>query len=229
MSADVRAAALCVQVHIRASERFELDVDFVVPPGVTALLGRSGSGKSTTLAAIAGLVRPHTGRVALGEDAWFDSTARIDVAVHRRRVALLFQSLALFPHMTAWQNVAYGMERRRAPRRARALEWLERLRVSHVADRRPDTFSGGEAQRVALARALASNPRVVLLDEPFTAVDTELRRELLADVRVFVRSLGVPVVLVTHDRQEAALLADRFVVLEAGRMTHVGAGPEVEG
>jgi molybdate transport system ATP-binding protein len=227
MSADAGAPSLSVQVHIRASERFALDVDFVVPPGVTALLGRSGSGKSTTLAAIAGLIRPHTGRVSLGEDAWFDSTARIDVAVHRRRVALLFQSLALFPHMTAVQNVAYGMERRRAPQRARALEWLERLQVSHVSDRRPDTFSGGEAQRVALARAMASSPRVVLLDEPFTAVDTELRRELLADVRVFVRSLGVPVVLVTHDRREASLLADRFVVLEAGRVAHTGAGREL--
>lgn len=213
---------LSVRAHVRASNRFDLDVEFVVPPGVTVLLGPSGSGKSTTLSVIAGLVRPDAGRVALGRETWFDSHDRIDRTVHRRRVAFLFQSLALFPHMTAVQNVVYGMERRHDVGQGRALEWLERLHVAHVADRKPHTYSGGEAQRVALARALASSPRVVLLDEPFTAVDTELRRELLADVNVFVRALGVPVVLVTHDRQEARELADRFVVLRAGRVERTG-------
>jgi molybdate transport system ATP-binding protein len=220
---------LSVRAHVRASERFELDVEFVVPPGVTVLLGPSGSGKSTALSVIAGLVRPDAGRVSLGKEVWFDSQDGIDTAVHRRRVALLFQSLALFPHMTAVQNVVYGMERRHDAGRARALEWLERLHVAHVAGRKPPTFSGGEAQRVALARALASSPRVVLLDEPFTAVDTELRRELLADVNVFVRALGVPVVLVTHDRREARELADRFVFLRAGRVERAGEGRELGG
>ncbi len=227
MSADAEGSTLAVRARMRGSDRFELDVEFAVPPGVTVLLGPSGSGKSTTLAVIAGLARAEVGRVTLGGEVWFDSQTRVDMAVHRRRVAFLFQSLALFPHMTAVENVIYGMDRRHHEGRARALEWLGRLHVTHVADRKPQTFSGGEAQRVALARALASSPRVVLLDEPFTAVDTELRRELLADVRVFVRALRVPVVLVTHDRKEARELADRFIMLRKGRVEHAGDGREL--
>ena len=213
-----------LKVNLHGTSGFALDVAFDVPPGVTVLFGPSGSGKSTTLAAIAGLVRPSRGRVTIGDDVWFDSTTKTHVAVHRRRVAFVFQSLALFPHMTALENVVYGMERALDPpakaRRAAAL--LDRLRVPHLADRRPRTFSGGEAQRVAVARALATSPRVILLDEPFSALDRELRIELIADLRESIRELDVPVLFVTHHRQEARALGDRLVLLEGGRVQRIG-------
>jgi molybdate transport system ATP-binding protein len=199
---------------------FSLDVAFEVPAGFTILTGPSGSGKSTLLGAIAGFVHPTSGRVALGAETWFDAERRIHVAPQRRRVAMVFQSLALFPHMTAAQNVAYGMARSpdRATRRTQAAALLDRLRVGHVADRKPPTFSGGEAQRVAVARALATEPRVVLLDEPFSALDAALRRELAAEVRDILRELGVPVILVTHHQDEARRAGDRLVTLDRGRI-----------
>jgi molybdate transport system ATP-binding protein len=203
---------------------FALEARFEAPPGVTILFGPSGSGKSTTLAAIAGLVRPSRGRVALGDEVWFDAGTGVDVPVHRRQVAFVFQSLALFPHMTAAANVVYGMERALSAdeKRARAVKMLERLRVGHLADRRPQTFSGGEAQRVALARAFAMKPRIVLLDEPFSAMDRELRDRLCADVRSFVDELGVPMVHVTHHRGEARALGDRAIVIDKGRIVRSG-------
>lgn len=228
MGAD--GGGVTLQVRIAQSDGFALDVAFDAPPGVTVLFGPSGSGKSTTLACVAGLTRPTSGRIALGGDTWFDAEARIDVAVHKRRVAFVFQSLALFPHMTAAQNVAYGMDRTldREARRGRAAALLERLRVRHLADRRPATFSGGEAQRVALARALATRPRVVLLDEPFSALDRDLRRDLAADLREFVRELNVPVLFVTHQRQEARAIGERLVLLEHGRVRRVGGIEELD-
>ncbi|HSY21393.1 MAG TPA: ATP-binding cassette domain-containing protein [Polyangiaceae bacterium] len=203
----------------RAASGFSLDLAFDVPPGITVLFGPSGSGKSTTLAAIAGLVRPDAGRVALGSRAWFDASAGVDLPVHERRVAYVFQSLALFPHKTATDNVTYGMDRRlsREARRERARALLGRFHVSHVGDRKPATFSGGEAQRVALARALGMSPRVILLDEPFSALDAALRAALFEDVLGIAKDLAVPVLMVTHEKAEAAALADRTVRLETGR------------
>lgn len=221
---DEAAPSLRVRARVTTRAGFALDVDFEAPPGVTVLFGPSGAGKSTTLSAIAGLVRPTSGCVALGQEIWFDGATRVHVPVHRRRVAFVFQSLALFPHMSALQNVVYGMsgtlDRTARDRRGRTL--LDRLRVGHLAGRRPATFSGGEAQRVALARALATSPRVVLLDEPFSALDRELRVELIADLRAFVRELVVPVIFVTHHRDEARALGERVVMLEGGRVTRVG-------
>jgi molybdate transport system ATP-binding protein len=231
MVAESSGSTLSVRAQLaRDAGPFAVDVVFDAPPGVTILFGPSGSGKTTTLAIIAGLVRPTAGRVAIGGDVWFDADASVDVAVHRRRIAFVFQSLALFPHMTAAQNVVYGMDRtlHREARRARAVAWLERLRVRHLVDRKPHTFSGGEAQRVAVARALATSPRVVLLDEPFSALERELRRELASDVRAFVRELNVPVVLVTHEREEAIALGDRLVRLDRGRVVRVGLVQELE-
>ena len=213
-----------LKVSLRITNGFALDVTFDVPPGVTVLFGPSGSGKSTTLSAIAGLVRPSAGRISIGDDVWFDSATKTHVAVQRRRVAFVFQSLALFPHMTALENVVYGMERALDPgsRAKRAVALLERLRVPHLADRKPRTFSGGEAQRVALARALATSPRVILLDEPFSALDRELRIELISDLRESIRELDVPVLFVTHHRQEARALGERLVLLEGGRVQRIG-------
>jgi molybdate transport system ATP-binding protein len=224
MSADT------LSVRVQLSNGFALDVAFDAPPGVTVLFGPSGSGKSTTLACIAGLARPTRGRIALGEEPWFDADRAVDVAVHRRRVAFVFQTLALFPHMTAARNVAYGMDRslQREARRDRAVSLLERLHVKHLANRKPSTFSGGEAQRVALARSLATSPRVVLLDEPFSALDRDLRRDLVADLRGFVRELNVPVVFVTHQREEAHALGERLVLIHNGRIQHVGAMDDLD-
>src|SRR5438128_8630797 len=152
---------LSVDITVQA-ETFTLEAKFSAPPGITVLFGPSGAGKSTTLAAIAGLIRPQKGRIALGDEVWFDE--QHDKPVHKRGAAFVFQSLALFPHMTALDNVVYGIDRKLPDRRARAQTMLERMHVAHLADRKPRTFSGGEAQRVALARAFAVRPRIVLLD-----------------------------------------------------------------
>lgn len=217
-------ARLAVRLRVDRRGGFALDVAFEAPPGITILFGPSGAGKSTLLAAVAGLLRPVSGRVALGDDVWLDTDAGLDRPIHRRKVAFVFQSLALFPHLTAVGNVIYGMDRAANPsaRRARALDLLARLRVAHLADRRPATFSGGEAQRVALARAFAMDPRVVLFDEPFSSLDRDLRRELAADVRAFVGELGVPMIHVTHQRSEARALGERVILLEKGRITAAG-------
>ncbi len=230
MVAELAPRTLHVRARLHPASSFALDVDFTAPPGVTVLFGPSGSGKSTTLAAIAGLARPAAGRIALGDTAWFDSDGQIDVAVHRRRVAYVFQSLALFPHLSAVHNVAYGMPREldRQARTGKALSLLERFHVAHLAHRRPPTFSGGEAQRVALARALASDPHVILLDEPFSALDRDLRLELITELRDTLRDLGAPVVFVTHHRQEARALGERLVVLAKGRVERVGSVDELE-
>ncbi|MBX3199690.1 MAG: ATP-binding cassette domain-containing protein [Labilithrix sp.] len=218
------AATLSVRIAIEPKADptgLRLDVAFEVPPGVTVLFGPSGAGKSRTLASIAGLVRPHRGRIALGDDVWFDAERSDDLPIHARRVAYVFQSLALFPHMTAAANVAYGIPRHvsRDERRSLALEMLARMHVAKLADRLPRTFSGGEAQRVALARAFAMSPRAVLLDEPFSALDAELKAELLREVGEVLAKERVPTVLVTHQPEDAELLGDRVVFIEKGRVT----------
>jgi molybdate transport system ATP-binding protein len=223
-------ATLVVDVRVdreRGGHRLEAALE--VPPGVTILFGASGAGKSTLLAAIAGLVRPAAGRVALGSDTWLDVAQGVDVPVHLRRVAFVFQSLALFPHMTARENVSYGIPRDvSAPARAtRALEGLERFRASHLADRRPSTYSGGEAQRVALARAFAMQPRLVLLDEPFSAMDGTLRRELGQLVPMIAEDLGVPVLHVTHDPREARAIGERAVRIADGKVAGTGSVEEI--
>jgi len=210
---------------------FALDVKLEFAPGISCILGPSGSGKSTLLGAIAGLVHPGGGRIALGDEIWFDAARRIDLPAHRRRVAYVFQSLALFPHLDAIGNVCYGMARTmpRPERRDRAAALLARLGVSHLARRRPRTFSGGEAQRVALARALAMQPQVILLDEPFSALDRSLRVQLATLVRDLVDELEVPLLHVTHSVSEARALADRIVRIEHGRVLAEGTVDDVLG
>jgi molybdate transport system ATP-binding protein len=200
-------------------DRPRLDVDLEVRAGITAVMGPSGSGKTTLLSTIAGLTTPERGRIVLDGVKLFDSDDRTAVPTHQRRVALVFQSLALFPHLRAWQNVAYGLpETARPERRARAVAWLARARVEHLADRFPSSLSGGEAQRVGLARALASEPRALLLDEPFSALDGKLRQALGSELAALVAELGIPSLLVTHHREDAIRLGSRVVELEAGRV-----------
>ncbi len=216
--------ALAVRIVLR-TRSFTLDVAFEVKPGVTVLFGPSGSGKSRTLGCIAGIVRPDEGRITLGDDVWFDDARRLELAIHERRVAYVFQSLALFPHMTAADNVMYGISRTmlKADRRAIADEMLGKMRVGHLAARRPQTFSGGEAQRVALARAFAMKPRALLLDEPFSALDAGVKLELLAEVGEWLAREKIPAILVTHHAEEASALGDQVVMLEKGRVVREAA------
>jgi molybdate transport system ATP-binding protein len=215
--------AVRVRVAGASADRPRLDVDLEMGDGITAVMGPSGSGKTTLLTAIAGLVVPAAGRITLDGAVLFDGGQRIDVPAHRRRIALVFQSLALFPHLRAWENVAYGLPAaRRGSRRERALAWLARARVDHLEDRYPATLSGGEAQRVALARALASEPHALLLDEPFSALDQDLRRRFGGELRDLAEEIRIPTLLVTHDRADANSLGSRLLVLERGRLVGDG-------
>ncbi|HEU5055868.1 MAG TPA: ATP-binding cassette domain-containing protein [Kofleriaceae bacterium] len=213
------------------ADRFSLDVSFRVPPGITILFGPSGTGKSTTLQAIAGLVRPERGRIALGGETWFDGERGLERPTRLRGIAYLFQSLALFPHLTAIGNVCYGIPRSvpRPERHRRAAALLERLGVAHLARRRPRTYSGGEAQRVALARALAMEPRVLLLDEPFSALDRDLRAQLSADVRALVSERRLPTLQVTHHLGEARAMGDQVLRMSAGRIVEAGTTAILDG
>lgn len=208
---------------------FRLDAALCFGPGLSVLFGPSGSGKTTVLAAIAGLLRPDEGRITLASEVLFDAARDVDLPPNRRRVALVFQSLALFPHLDALGNVAYGIpgQRKKAERNERAQGWLTRMRVAHLSRRYPGSFSGGEAQRVALARALASEPRALLLDEPFSALDQALASELSAELVAHVDALSMPVVLVTHDRMLARALGREVTLLRAGLVERVGPASEL--
>jgi molybdate transport system ATP-binding protein len=220
-------ADLAFQLAVARAD-FSLEVDETCPPGVTCIIGPSGSGKSTLLAALAGLAAPDRGRVAGGDAVWLDRARGIEVPVHQRRLSYVFQGLALFPHMSALHNVEYGMhDVPRAERTERALKLLDRVGVKHLAKRRPRTFSGGEAQRVAIARALARSPRLVLLDEPISALDRDLRAQLTALVRDLAGELGVPIVHVTHSIAEVRLLADQVLRIEKGKVVARGTPADV--
>lgn len=217
-----RSLTVTLAVDARVHDGHSLDVTFDVPPGVTVLFGPSGAGKSRTLACISGILRPHRGRVTLGPEVWFDGVTGKETPIHRRRIAYVFQSLALFPHMTVAENVGYGLPRslHEEERRAIVLDLLSRMRVAKLADRTPRTLSGGEAQRVALARAFAIRPNAILLDEPFSALDAAVKTELLIEIGEHLARLNVPVLFVTHHIEDAERLGDRIVVLDRGRVTH---------
>jgi len=200
-------------------ERPRLEVDLTFSRGITAVMGPSGAGKTTLLMAIAGLLSPAEGHIELGDRVLFDRRRGTFVPPHARSIGLVVQSLALFPHLSAWETVAYGvLHRARAERRQVALAWMERTRVGHLVERRPSSLSGGEAQRVAIARALASEPRALLLDEPFSALDKDLREDLSADLRSLIAELGIVAVLVTHHEESANSVSSRVVTLSDGRV-----------
>lgn len=213
-----------------AGESFTLDVEFQAPPGVTILFGASGAGKTQTLKSIAGLVRPDSGLIAVDGEVLFDSERRINVPVSRRRAGYVFQNLALFPHMTALENVEFAtINLSREERRAKAASLLERFGVGHAALRRPREISGGEAQRVALARALASRPRLLLLDEPLSALDEPVKLGIISDLKALNATLRLPILYVTHSRDEALSLGERALVFERGRIVAAGEPHEVFG
>ncbi len=186
-----------------------------------ALVGPSGAGKTSALRVIAGLVEPEHGRVTLDGEPWLDSERRISLPPERRRVGLVFQDYALFPHLSVRGNVAFGA----GGRPVDAL--LERFRIGHLASARPPELSGGERQRVALARALARDPAVLLLDEPLAALDAHTKAEVRHELAELLRGLGLPTLLVTHDYEDAAALADEVGVLVEGRLRQLGPPAEL--
>jgi molybdate transport system ATP-binding protein len=191
------------------------------------VVGPSGAGKTSLLRVVAGLLGSARGRIALGHETWLDTSASLDLPPERRRCGYVFQDYALFPSMSAWRNVAYGLRGRRSERRGRALEMMERFGVGALADARPGDLSGGERQRVALARALAAEPRALLLDEPLSALDPSTRRGALRELHGVLGDLEVPVIVVTHSFDEAALIADRLAVLDRGRLAQLGSAAEI--
>ena len=206
-----------------------LDVSVRIEQGeCLALAGPSGAGKTSVLRIAAGLLRPESGRVTCGERTWLDTDRGVALAPDERRCGYLFQEYALFPTMTALQNVAYPLrDGTRAERRARAHALLERFGVAHVADARPATLSGGERQRVALARALARSPDALLLDEPLSALDARTRAAAADTLAEIISEAGVPALLVTHDFAEAAELGDRVGVIDQGRVVQEGTATEL--
>jgi molybdate transport system ATP-binding protein len=209
---------------------FRFEASFSVAAGETlALVGPSGAGKTTALALAAGLLRPDRGRIACGETTWCDTASGAFLPPESRRVGLLFQEHALFPHLTVRENVAYGPRARGRGREAGSLSarWLERLGLSALGDRRAGGLSGGERQRVALARALASEPVALLLDEPFAALDVSTRGTLRSELKAFLAGCALPTVLVAHDPVDAFALGDRMAVMERGGLTQVGTHEEL--
>lgn len=188
-----------------------------------ALVGPSGAGKSTVLRIAAGLHRPERGVVSCGDARWLDTNTAVNLPPEQRRCGYVFQDYALFEHLSAWQNVAYGLRGLpRRERRARAHELLDRFGLADRAGARPRTLSGGERQRVALARAVAPKPRALLLDEPLSALDPRTRAAASRELRAVLRDADVPAILVTHDYAEAAAFGDRVAVLDAGRVVQEG-------
>lgn len=214
-----------LEVTLRQDLPIPLDVTFsCARKEVLAIFGPSGAGKTTILRSIAGLYTPSTAAVRCGSELWADTSAGITVPTHRRRVGYVFQEYALFPHLSALGNVLAALGHRpREARQARAMELLDLVHLSAHVHRRPAALSGGERQRVALARALARDPEVLLLDEPFAAVDRSARRRLQDQIDDVRGALDVPMVLVTHDFDDVVRLATRLLVLERGRGVAEGA------
>lgn len=194
------------------------------------LYGPSGAGKSLTLKAIAGLLTPQRGHIRLNGRTLFDAAAGIDLTPQARKLAYLFQDYALFPHLTVRQNIGFGLARgwlnpRRAARHAQVDYWLETFNLQDLAQQLPDDLSGGQRQRTALARALVSDPCALLLDEPFAALDPALRIDMRAELDALQRRLGVPMIMITHDPDDARLLGEHVLQVRDGRIDDAAADP----
>jgi molybdate transport system ATP-binding protein len=232
MAVELTQPNLSVRTHLKrtdaSSSIFQLDVDFWIPPGITILFGPSGAGKSTLLDCIAGLITPDEGRITISEDLLFDSATHINVPAQKRHLGYLFQSPALFPHLTAQQNVEYGLSDLPTADRANAAQKMLKLfRVETLASRKPAELSGGEAQRVALARSLVTQPRVLLLDEPLSGLDADLKNSIFADLRAWNEANRIPILYVTHDRAEVDALGERVVAIDDGKIIRQGSPREV--
>ncbi len=220
---SVNATSAALHVHLAQDAPIPLQVTFDCgAEELLALVGPSGSGKTTVLRVIAGLVLPRHGRIDSGHDTWLDTDSGIAVSPQQRRAGLVFQDYALFPHLGARETVALAVpDGTRAEKQVRADSWLTRVNLKGLEDRLPSELSGGQQQRVALARALAREPRVLLLDEPFSAVDQMTRERLKRELADLRGTLGCPIILVTHDLEEALALADRIGVLHRGTLLQI--------
>ena len=214
--------------RVKGRVTLALEVAFTARQGTTVLFGPSGSGKTTILRVIAGIVTPDEGRITLGERVYFDSMTGVNVSVQQRKVGLVFQDYLLFPHLTAEQNVAYGINSVGGETRyERARQMLALFGLEHAVGRYPRELSGGEQQRVALARALASEPAIVLLDEPLSAVDVATRSRLLEEIISAQQRSGIPFIYVTHNHAEAVRIGHYMFVLHQGRIVQEGRPLEV--
>lgn len=231
--AEPKPANSTLSARIRKSfpspERvFSLDVGFRAEPGFAIIFGPSGSGKTTLLDCVAGLATPDAGRIAAGERVLFDAASRFNTPVAKRGVGYVLQDLALFPHLTVEQNTEYGLVLLpRSVRRQRAAEMLQEFRIEHLRQQRPAEISGGERQRVALARTLVTDPCVLLLDEPLAALDATTKSKILDDLRRWNRAHRIPILYVTHSREEVLALGERVLVLDQGRIIAEGTPHEV--
>jgi molybdate transport system ATP-binding protein len=226
-STDPRQTALYVKAR-KCFGSFQLDCEFTADAGFTILFGASGAGKTTLLDCVAGLTTPDAGRIAAGDRLLFDSNQNANVPVAKRNVGYVLQDLALFPHLSVEQNVEYGLANiSQTQRRARAISMLREFRIEQLRDRRPEQTSGGERQRVALARTLVTEPRVLLLDEPLAAVDAPIKAKIIDDLRRWNQAHAIPILYVTHSREEVIALGERVLVIEAGRIIAQGTPHQV--
>jgi molybdate transport system ATP-binding protein len=233
--AEIRPANPTLNARIRksfpATERpFSLDVDFSAAPGFTILFGPSGSGKTTLLDCVAGVAVPDAGRIVVGDRILFDADSRVSIPVAKRGVGYVLQDLALFPHLTVEQNTGYGLAHLpRSVRRKQASAMLREFRIEHLRQQRPGEISGGERQRVALARSLVTDPCLLLLDEPLAALDAPTKSKIIDDLRRWNQAHRIPILYVTHAREEVLALGERVLVMEEGRIIAQGAPHEVLG
>jgi molybdate transport system ATP-binding protein len=212
-----------LKVTLKQSTPIQLDVEFSCESGETlALVGPSGAGKSTVLRCIAGLSLARQGQVLCKNEIWFDSDASVNKTPQQRRVGMVFQNYALFPHLTVVDNIKLALDKNILDRQYNIEQLLDQVNLTGLEQRYPSQLSGGQQQRVALARALARQPQVLLLDEPFSAVDKVTRRKLYLELNTLRRNLDMPVILVTHDLDEAAMLADSLCVIHHGKTLQHG-------
>ena len=232
VAVEVGTQALAARIRIArpgtTSVFYVLDVAIEAPLGITILFGPSGAGKSTLLDCIAGVLRPDEGCIRAAGLVLFDSQRKINLRPNARSVAYVFQSLALFPHMNAEENVGYGLAALpRDERRFRTAEIMQAFGVDKFRTRRPAEVSGGERQRIALARSLATRPRVLLLDEPLTGLDAHLKSAILDDLRAWNAAHCIPILYVTHSREEVSALGERVIAIDHGRVVSEGTPVEV--
>ena len=219
---------LTASIRSRLSPQFTLDTSLVAPPGITILFGASGSGKSTLLRAIAGLTTPDAGRIAVGDRVLFDTNAGVNLRPQQRHVGYVFQHLALFPHLSARRNLMYGLRGASKDEQHALVEDIaRRFHIDSLLDRKPGALSGGERQRVALARALVTDPQILLLDEPLSALDHATQSCIIDDLRAWNTAHRIPVLYVTHAHREVFALGERVVVLNEGRILATGTPHEV--
>jgi molybdate transport system ATP-binding protein len=223
-----RLTARLRKSHVDANWRFLLDVEFEAASGFTILFGPSGSGKTTLLDCVSGLTTPDAGRISIGERILFDHPSSVNVSVAKRSIGYVLQDLALFPHLTVEQNIEFGLAHLpRSGRRQRAETMLRQFRIQHLSQQRPREISGGEAQRVALARALVTDPCMLLLDEPLAALDSPTKSKILDDLRDWNHEHSIPILYVTHSREEVLALGERVLVMDEGRIIAQGTPHEV--